>query len=45
MDNEKKIETSTTVGSLALFVSCYGISIYDQATHDSYTSYQEKLPM
>lgn len=45
MDNEKKIETSTTVGGLTLFVSCYGISIYDQASHDSYTSCQEKLSM
>lgn len=45
MDNEEKLKTSTTVGSIALFVSCYGISIYDQATHDSYTNYQDKLPM
>ena len=45
MDNEEKLKTSTTVGSISLFVSCYGISIYDQATHDSYTNYQDKLPM
>lgn len=45
MNNEKKIETSTAVGGITLFVSCYGISIYDQATHDSYTNYQDKLPM
>lgn len=45
MNNDKKIETSTTVGCIALFVSCYGISIYNQATHDSYTNYQDKFPM
>lgn len=45
MNNEKKIETSTAVGSITLFVSCYGISIYDQATRDSCTNYQDKLPM
>lgn len=45
MDNEEKLKTSATVGSLALFVSCYGISFYDQATHDSCTNYQDKLPM
>ena len=45
MNNEKKIETSTAVGGITLFVSCYGISIYDQTTHDSYTNYQDKLPM
>ena len=44
MNNEKKIETSTAVGGITLFVSCYGISIYDQASHDSYTNYQDKLP-
>lgn len=45
IDNEEKLKTSATVGSLALFVSCYGISFYDQATHDSCTNYQDKLPM
>ena len=39
MNNEKKIETSTAVGGITLFVSCYGISIYDQTTHDSYTNH------
>lgn len=27
-----------------IFLSCFGISIYDQASHDSYTNYQDKLP-
>lgn len=45
MDNEEKLKASTTVGSIVLFVSCYGISIYDQTTHDSYTNYHDKLPM
>lgn len=44
MNNEEKLTKATTVGSLTLFVSCYGISIYDQASHDSYTNYQDKLP-
>ena len=43
MNNEEKLTKATTVGSLTLFVSCYGISIYDQASHDSYTNYQDKL--
>lgn len=44
MNNEEKLEKSTAVGSLTLFVSCYGINIYEVATHDSYTNYQNKLP-
>lgn len=44
MNNEEKLTKATTVGSLTLFVSCYGISFYDQASHDSYTNYQDKLP-
>lgn len=44
MNNEEKLTKATTVGSLTLFVSCYGISIYDQASHDNYTNYQDKLP-
>ena len=43
MNNEEKLEKSTAVGSLTLFVSCYGINIYEVATHDSYTNYQDKL--
>lgn len=38
MNNEEKLEKSTAVGSLTLFVSCYGINIYEVATHDSYTN-------
>lgn len=41
MNNEEKIEKSTAVGSLTLFVSCYGINIYEVATHDDYTNYQD----
>ena len=44
MNNEEKLEKSTVVGSLTLFVSCYGINIYEVATHDDYTNYQDKLP-
>lgn len=45
MDNEYKLKISTTIGGISLFVSCYGIGIYDQSTHDSSTNYQDKLPM
>ncbi len=45
MKNDDKLNTSITVGGIALFVSCYGISIYDEVTHASYTNNQDKLPM
>ena len=44
MNNEEKLEKSTVVDSLTLFVFCYGINIYEVATHDDYTNYQDKLP-
>lgn len=45
MKNDDKLNTSLAVGGIALFVSCYGISIYDEATRYSYTNHQDKLPM
>lgn len=42
MDKGKRAETSINVGGIVLFVSCWGISIYDQYLHDAYTTYQVK---
>ena len=44
MEREAKKEKSIGIGTTTFFLSCFGISIYDQASHDSYTNYQDKLP-
>ena len=44
MEREAKKEKSIGIGTTTFFLSCFGISIYDQALHDSYTNYQDKLP-
>lgn len=42
MEKEAKKEKSIGIGITTFFLSCFGISIYDQASHDSYTNYQDK---
>ena len=44
MDKEKRAETSLYVGAIVLFVSCWGISIYDESQYDEYSTYQDKTP-
>ena len=44
MEREAKKEKSIGIGTTTFYLSCFGISIYDQASHDSYTNYQDKLP-
>ena len=44
MEREAKKEKSIGIGTTTFVLSCFGISIYDQASHDSYTNYQDKLP-
>lgn len=38
MEREAKKEKSIGIGTTTFFLSCFGISIYDQASHDSYTN-------
>ena len=39
MEREAKKEKSIGIGTTTFFLSCFGISIYDQASYDSYTNY------
>ena len=43
MDKEKRVEVSSYVGGIMLFVSCWGVSIYDQYQHGEYATNQDKM--
>lgn len=44
MNSERRLEISYYFGMIVLFVSCIGISSYDESVRDNFASYQEKLP-
>lgn len=45
MDDDRKFEISSAVGTTVFFISCIGISSYEEAVHEGYESIHEKLPM
>ena len=45
MDDDRKFEISSAVGTTVFFISCIGIGSYEEAVHDGYESIHEKLPM
>lgn len=44
MNSERRLEISYYFGTIVLFVSCIGMSSYNESVHNSFDSYQEKLP-
>ena len=45
MDDDRKFEISSAVGTTVFFISCIGIGSYEEAVHEGYESIHEKLPM
>lgn len=45
MDDDRKFEISSAVGTTVFFISCIGIGSYEEAVHVGYESIHEKLPM
>lgn len=45
MDDDRKFEISSAVGTIVFFISCIGIGSYEEAVHEGYESIHEKLPM
>lgn len=45
MDDDRKFEISSAVGTTVFFISCIGIGSYEDAVHEGYESIHEKLPM
>ena len=45
MDDDRKFEISSAVGTTVFFISCIGIGSYEEAVHEGYESIHEKLSM
>ena len=45
MDDDRKFEISSAVGTTVFVISCIGIGSYEEAVHEGYESIHEKLPM
>ena len=45
MDDDRKFEISSAVGTTVFFISCIGIGSYEEAVHEDHESIHEKLPM
>lgn len=45
MDDDRKFEISSAVGTTVFFISCIGIGSYEEAVHEGHESIHEKLPM
>lgn len=45
MDDDRKFEISSAVGTTVFFISCIGIGSYEEAVHEGHESIHKKLPM
>ena len=45
MDEDRKFEISSAVGTTVFFISCIGIGSYEEAVHEGHESIHKKLPM